>query len=57
MAFAAARMLKDKKDQESRKRSSGLSHSASRTMNKVETVNKNQFNIVSTSTIFLPFIL
>jgi len=34
MAFAAARMLKDKKDQENRKRSTGVSRSSSRTMNK-----------------------
>eukprot|EP00090_Calanus_glacialis_P003019 TRINITY_DN12196_c0_g1_i3.p1 TRINITY_DN12196_c0_g1~~TRINITY_DN12196_c0_g1_i3.p1 ORF type:complete len:280 (+),score=99.00 TRINITY_DN12196_c0_g1_i3:33-872(+) len=34
MAFAAARMLKDKKDQENRKRSTGISRSTSRTMNK-----------------------
>ena len=35
MAFAAARMLKDKKDQENRKRSTEISRSTSRTMNKV----------------------
>ena len=36
MAFAAARMLKEKKEQENRKRSTGISHSTSRTMNKVD---------------------
>jgi len=34
MAFAAARMLKEKKEQENRKRSSEISRSSSRTMNK-----------------------
>ena len=37
MAFAAARMLKEKKDQENRKKSTGISRSTSRTMNKVST--------------------
>ena len=36
MAFAAARMIKDKKDQESRKKSTDMHRSTSKTMNKVE---------------------
>ena len=37
MAFAAARMLKEKKDQESKKKPSGLSHSPPGTLSKVGT--------------------